>query len=338
MKTIILNKGKLELPELWDELTFKQKLFAFARLKEVAEGTISPLLFRIMMLQYLTSYRPSSGFYSWALQWLVYCIRAPFVFVYYLLRLGRVRVYGYWEVWKEYHRPVRTNRDIINYNLFRLSEQLDFAFGLEGRKVSWNRRFAKNPFPYLKIRGKKFTGKKFNMDIAPFTDITAKEYCDCCDLYSGYCTLEDPAGRQKCTDKLISILYPQTNDYNRNLVSDHAELISTLSPEVKFGILYWFAGIVEFYTHHPVYSVLFRNAAGREELQGNNISIGMKATVLMIKRKGYPSIETDTVNDFFDTQIQIIKDDLALAVSKGAKAEDLARQTGLSLETINRLL
>jgi hypothetical protein len=335
MKTIILNKGTLELPETWDELTFKQKLFAFARLKEMTEKKISPPMFRILVLQNLTGYRPSSGFYTWLLQWILYYFRIPFVYLYYLLTLGRIRLSGYWAVWKEYHRPERMDRDIINYNLYRLSELLDFAFTIEDYKVTWNRHFKKNPFPYLKIQGRKFTGRKFIQDVAPFTNITAKEYCDCCELYSGYTGSEDAVYREKCVDKIISILYPCNEDYKENLVGDQMDLIASIAPEVKFGILFWFAGIIEFYTTHPVYSILFK--ANNVSEEKDKISIGMNETILMIKKKGYPSIAGDTVNDFFDAQIKILKDYFSEAIAGGAKVEDLAARTGYSIDIINRL-
>lgn len=335
MKTIILNKGTLELPETWDELTFKQKLFAFTRLKEMAEKKISPPMFRILVLQNLTGYKPSSGFYTWFTRWILYLLRIPFVYLYYLLALGRIRLSGYWEVWKEYHRPERLDRDIINYNLYRLSEQLCFAFTIDGHQVAWNRCFTKNPFPYLKIQGRKFTGRKFIRDVAPFTNITAKEYCDCCELYSGYINTEDAVYREKCMDKIISILYPCNEDYKENLVSDQMELISSISPEIKFGILFWFAGIIEFYTTHPVYSILFKTNNIREEQ--DRISIGMNETILMIKKKGYPSIAGDTVNDFFDAQVKILKDYFCEAIAAGVKVEDLAARTGYSIDIINRL-
>lgn len=336
MKTIKLNKGTLELPGAWDDLTFRQKIFAFARLKEVAEKKISPPMFRILMLQHLTGYKPSSGFFTWFAMWIIYGLRLPFVYIYYLVKLGRGRTSAYLSVWKDYHRPERKDRDTINYNLYRLSEQLDFAFSIEDHKVVWNRRFSRNPFPYLKIQGRKFTGRKFIRDVAPFTNITAKEYCDCCELYAGIIDSQDAAYKERCLDKLISILYPEKEDYTENLVSDQMELISALSPEIKFGVMFWFAGIVEFYTRHPVYSVLFRANRDGEDSR-NKISVGMSETILMIRKKGYPSIATDTVNDFFDAQIKIIKDNLAEAIAKGAKIEDLAKTTGFSIDLINRL-
>lgn len=338
MKTILLNKGKLQLPETWDELTFKQKLFAFARLKEMSEKKISPLLFRILVLQNLTGYKPSSGIVKMFFKWLVYLAKMPFILVYYLLMFGYgIRFCGYWSVWKEVHRPKNKDRATINHNIFILSEQLDFAFKIEDHKIIWNRYFHRNPFPYLKIQGTKFTGRKFIQDVAPFTNITTKEYCDCCELYSGYINSEDTEYKERCMDKLISILYPGADNYNENLVSGQMELIATISPEIKFGIMFWFASIIEFYTTHPIYSILFMSGINKDESE-NKISIGMNETILMIKKKGYPTITTDTVNDFFDAQVKILKDYFSEAIAGGMKVEELAAKTGYTIDIINRLL
>ncbi len=333
MKIIVLKSSKLELPETWDELSFRQKLFAFGKLREVSERRLSPAMFRILLLCELTGYSPSTGMIRYLFKRIWYGTNKPFVFLYYLIRLGSIRMKGYWEVWKEVHHPKKLNRDIINYNLFRLSEHIAFAFTLEGNLLKWNREFYKNPFPYIRVRGKKYKGKKFIRDIAPFTDITTREYCDCCELYAGYYSFEDPDEKDRCLNKLISILYPALANYQENLVSEHSELISELCPEIKFGIMYWFAGIIEYYTTHPVYSILFK--ANQEK--DDKLTLGMNETVLMIKRKGYPSIADDTVNDYFDSQIKILKDDLSSALASGVKIEELAKQTGLSMDAINRM-
>lgn len=336
MKTIILNKGTLELPESWDDLTFKQKIFAFARLMEMIDGKITPPVFRMLMLQHITGYKPTLGITSWLVAWAVYLIRAFFIFQYYALRYDAIRLQGYWEVWKEYNRPQKRNREIINQNLYMLSEQLDFAFRLEKRKVVWNRYFYANPFPYLMINGRKFTGRKFIQDIAPFTNITTKEYCDCCELYSGVLSAHDPADKERCLNKMISILYPASDNYTDNLVSDHSRLIATLAPEIKFGIMYWFAGIVDFYVTHPVYSVLF-NSDLHDDDQEDKISLKLEETVLMIEKKGFPTIADRTVNDFFNTQIKIIKDFVAEALATGMSMEELSNKTGYSVFILNKL-
>lgn len=334
MKTIPLNKYSLQLPEVWEELTFKQKMFVFDRLKEVYEGRLSPTVFRIEVLGDITGYKPKADVFSWIFKYLLFYLAVPFVALYYVVKLGRVRFSGYWSVWSSHHRPQRYDHNIINYNLYRLSEMIDFAFTIQDHKVSWKRNFAKNPIPYLKIQGKKFTGKKFILGIAPFTNITAKGFSDCFDLYAAYLSITNEPSKDQFLDKMISILYPASNNYKENLVSDHLELIRTLCPGVKFGILFWFSGIVEYYMDHPYYSILFRS--GNSEPDEDKIRLGMNEVVLMIKKKGYDT--EDNINDFFDTQLKILKDNLAEAIANGVKVEDLATKTGMSVTDINRLI
>ena len=334
MKTIPLNKGTLQLPETWEELTFRQKLFVFDRLKKVYEGQLSPAVFRIEVLKNITGYKPKSDVFCWILKYLLFYLAVPFVALYYVVRLGRIRFSGYWSVWTSHRRPQRYDRDVINYNLYRLSELIDFAFTIQDRKVIWKHNFAKNPIPYLKIQGRKFTGKKFILGIAPFTNITAREFSDCFDLYAAYLTMNHQPDKEQVLDKMISILYPAMNDYKENLVSDHLELIRTLYPGIKFGILFWFSGIVEYYMSHPYYSILFRG--GKSEQEDGKIRLGMNEVVLMIKKKGYDP--EDNINDFFDTQLKILKDNLSEAIANGAKVEELAAKTGMSVTDINRLI
>lgn len=289
---------------------------------------------RILLLRYLTGYRPSSDTLAYVQRWILFQLKKPFYYIILFFSLSKVRLSAYWSLWKENNRPLARDRETINYNLYRLSEKLDFAFSIHQQTLKWNRTFGKNPIPSITVKGKTFEGKKFVRDIAPFTNITAKEYCDCCELFAGYQRFEESEEKELCLNKLISILYPASSDYNRNLVSDHAQHVSELPAGVKFGILYWFASIVEFYTQHPVYAVLFKKESHGDD---RKISVGMNEAILMIKSKGYPSIVTDTINDFYDTQIKIIKDNLSLAIAEGAKVEELAQRTGMSIDIINRL-
>lgn len=74
----------------------------------------------------------------------------------------------------------------------------------DGREtIQVKKNFVRNPVPYLKIQGMKFTGRKFNKDIAPFTNITPKEFSDCFDLYSAYNQASHPDDSERCLDKII---------------------------------------------------------------------------------------------------------------------------------------
>ena len=152
-------------------------------------------------------------------------------------------------------------------------------------------------------------------------------------MYAGYSSMNDQSSEEQLLDKMISIRYLASNSYKENLMSDHLELIRTLCHRIKFGILYEFSGIVEYYMTHPYYSILFRS--GDSEQDEDKIRLGMNEVVLMIKKKGYDP--EDNINDFFDTQLKILKDNLTEAIANGVKIEDLATKTGMSVTDINRL-
>ena len=59
MKTIQLNKSSVELPDCWEDLSYKEKIFTFGILSELFAGTITPEIARLKMLIEYTGYRPS---------------------------------------------------------------------------------------------------------------------------------------------------------------------------------------------------------------------------------------------------------------------------------------
>lgn len=337
MKTIKLNKGQIQLPECWDDLSYKEKLYAFRLLQQVIAGTISPAEFRLLMLQNLTGYKQTSEVITLVVKWICYGIALLFVYLYSLLFIKKY-IRSIWiGEWKDQYRPRAKDREQINMNLFLLSEKIDFAFRIEENQIQINNDFKKNPVPFIRLPKKyfrRYKGRKFNKGISAFTDITGKEYSDCFDLYVAYHESEDTAFRNSCLNKIIAILYPCTKDYQKNLVSDHAEKIAALDPAIKFGILLWFTGIVNYYTTHPVYSILYPK--GDKEVM-DKISTGMNSIVLMVTQKGYNPKDKISLNDLFDVQIEILKDRLSEALSKGAKIEELAKKTGLSITQINKL-
>lgn len=335
MKKIKLNKKILQLPESWDELTHKQRLYAFGLLHNVIGHRLSPEAFRIRMLIHLTGYKPSRGIASRLIKCILLFIAAPFVALWYFIRLGHIRFPAYWSVWYQAHKPKRYDRNIINYNLSKLSEMLGFAFNMEDSTLRINNIFWSNPFPEIRAGRKRYTAKKFIRDISPFTNITGREFSDCFDIYSLYSSDTDATVKSKCVDKIISILYPASGNYNENMVLERPEL-SKVPIAVKLGIMCWFSGIVEYYVTHPYYSVLFGSAGNNDSNIRNTIRIGMNETVLMISSHGYN--ENDTVNNFFDAQLVILKKNLSSAIASGVKIEELAGKTNMSIQNINKLI
>ncbi|NDV45804.1 hypothetical protein D0T49_01905 [Paludibacter sp. 221] len=298
MKTIPLNKGSINLPEYWDELTPKQVLICIGLLHRVLSMEMDPGWARLEMLFAIIRYKPDKSIKD---------------------------------------ESVREN---INFNLIRLSEQLTFAFTIEQvdnetvKRIVPHFNFRRNPMPLLKIGKKKYAGKIFNMDITVKTDIVAKEFIDAFDLYTAINKLEDPSSREECLNQLCAILYPSHPEHQKNLVSGQIEQMRMIEPVKKLLIFYWFTGIIRFYTEHPVYSLLF---SGGKEKSEDKIGLGMNATALHLTKQGYGSMDNMPLNDYFDAQIQSLKDTISKALADGVKIAEIANQTGISISTIEKL-
>ena len=116
MKTIQLNKSSLELPDCWEDLSYKEKIFTFGILAELFVGNLTPEIARLKMLIEYTGYRPS---------WI--------------------------DLFREALKKDTEQREIINFNLLKLSEELNFAFTVEENRIIPNYVFKRNPISYIKI-------------------------------------------------------------------------------------------------------------------------------------------------------------------------------------------
>ena len=295
MKQIKLNKGHLELPDCWEDLNFKQKLVAFEILLCIMAGD--------------STLQPHTA----------------------LINL-LIKFTGY--------RPSRkyaANREIINFNLLRLAEQIKFIFTIdeEEHKIIPQYKFKTNPFPCIKIGRKKFVGKRFELDITAKTDITAREFVDCSDLLVLMNKMQSEEDKQECMNQLCAILYPCTDNYIQNMVSGHNKTMQQLNPVIKFGIVYWFTGIVKFYTEHEIYSLLFsRNKSDA----GNDEKVHLSNEILlMLQREGYGTPEKMTVTDYFDAQIKHLKDVIGKALGEGLDVIKISEKTGINSLIINKL-
>ena len=302
MKTIQLNKSALELPDCWEDLSYREKIFTFGILSELFAGTITPEVARLKMLIEYTGYKPS---------WI--------------------------DLFREALKKVSEQREIINFNLLKLSEELTFAFKVEENRIIPNHIFKRNPIPFIRIGTKRYFGRKFDNDISCRTNITAREFSDCFDVFAAMQGegVAD-ADRFDCINQICAILYPKTDDYNTNLVSGHHWKLRYIQPSIKFGIIFWFTGIVKYYTEHPIYGLLFKSDKNREE-SGNKINLGMNEIVLTLKKEGYGSPETMNLNDYFDAQIKLLKDMINKAIADGVKPDKLSKKTGIPLSTIQKL-
>jgi len=224
----------------------------------------------------------------------------------------------------------------VPLNLLNLSEELTFAFTVEENRIIPNYVFKKNPISFLKIGHNKYYGRRFELDSICRTNITAREFSDCFDIFASMQGEVSDADKYDCMNQICAILFPKTDNYTSNLVSGHHWGMRYVNPEMKFGVIFWFAGIVKYYTEHPVYSLLFKSDKQKDE-SGNKIHLGMNEITLALQKEGYGKPDEMNLNDYFDAQIKFLKDTINKALADGVKPEKISQKTGVPLSTIQKL-
>jgi hypothetical protein len=124
----------------------------------------------------------------------------------------------------------------------------------------------------------------------------------------------------------------------RNLTSGHERDMALLPRAVRFGILCWFTGIVQYYQTHPVYGILFSAGMNGDDPEPDDkIRIGMNEVALFLQKEGYGNPWSMNLNGYFDAQVQSLRDSIRSALASGAKLDEIAQKTGLSGEVIIKL-
>jgi len=346
MRAIKVKNNAVLIPDSWEDLNFGEKIFTFKTLIRVLYGDLkdTPLVGLLKLLVHYTKYRPKSFRYYLAMDisryywksFLIYLINIPFLFVH-----GRKQYKSYTRRLRATFRPNPKNkeleREIIDLGLLRLSESIDFVYKIdtEVKKIIPQYKFLTNPFPYIRIGKKKYTGKRFFFDLTPYTDITARCFVDALDLLL---LMEKVTGREhkeECINKICAMLYPAVPDHNENMLSGHARQMCALNPVVKFGIVYWFTGIVNCFRENDTYCVLFDRI--KKDGEEGKITIGMNEIALFLKKEGYGDPNNMNLIDYFDAQVKALKDYISKAIAEGVKPADISDRTGIPLDTIHRL-
>lgn len=348
MKVIKVKKKKILIPEAWEDLNFKEKVFTFKILIRVLRGDLKdmPHAGLLKLLIKFTGYKPSSGLwrrfrisfrFGWEVFW-IYLLNIPF-----LIKYGRKEYREYARMLTVVHRPdpeaEEREKEIIDIGLLRLAEQIDFVYAIdtENMKIIPKYTFRINPIPWIRIGKQIYTGKRFFLDVTASTDITARCFVDALDLLMVMDKVTNREDRDECINKICAMLYPAIPDHNENILSGHANLMRHLDPVIKFAIVYWFTGIVQLFREHPTYRILFDNNKTTSEDREDKISIGMNEIALLLKKEGYGDPIDMNLIDYFDAQVKALKDSISKAVGDGVKPEKIAQKTGISLTTINRL-
>ena len=303
MKKISLPKRELELPDCWEDLTEKQAQFVFKQLMLLFDNKISPFEFQVSVLIHFTGYKPGLKTILRSL----YRNLITLLFVKYLKRKNRLQKF------------IQKNQELeenIQFNLIVLAETIDFAFTIENNVIHPNYDFKRNPLGT-------YCSAYFNRNITIDTNITAKQYSDCVDLMRGYYDSDDKEVKRHCLIKIMLALSSKSE-----------EEIKALPEEIPFGIMVWFTSIVRFFRDHPDFGVLYSSKKTDNPLK---LDLGMSEVMLFLEKEGYQDVPDKNIISFFTAQIKSLKDSIARAVGSGAKIEDIANQTGLDFETIERL-
>lgn len=223
--------------------------------------------------------------------------------------------------------------ETITENLVRLAELITFPLRQGKESLEINNTFTRNPLPAIRIGRQTYKGKQFDTGIIMRTDITAREFADAFDAIRAFATTKT----EECLNTLCAILYPRFPEHSRNMNSTHHQDFARLSYEIRYAVMIWFTGIVQYFAEHPVYRLLFSGEASGDR---ERISLGMGETIMHLSLTGFGSkTEMENVNiiDYFDLQVKSLKKMIADARGQGAKTEDIAKHTKLSYNTIEKL-
>jgi len=231
------------------------------------------------------------------------------------------------------YKPKR--KDELGRHFFIIvAENLNLLFKIIGNEIIIDYDFSENPFPHLPDETFGQHIPTFTRNFTIDTNITSRQFADCLDYLFEFTKIT--------TDTSSPEDMKQTSELRLHLLSKIAETLYKIDYdtakkipfEILFAIQMWFTGINIFFHRHPIYSVLFRNNKDDDK---EKITLGMSETLLHLQKEGYSNIEEMNVIDFFNAQIKSLKDNLNHAKAEGAKLEDIAKQTHLDFDTINKL-
>jgi hypothetical protein len=347
MRAIKVKNKAFLLPDSWEDLKYSEKIFTFKILIRVMSGDLKyiPHIGLLKLLIKYTGYVPVS-FIIYRLDKLtryylkslcIHLLNIPYGFKYgwqkYRLQTG---------ILKAAHRPDSNSedaeREIIDLGLLRLAESIDFVYTIDpyGKIITPLYTFKTNPFPFIRIGKRKYIGKRFFVTLTTYTDITARSFVDALDLLMLMDRASSREDKDECMCKICAILYPALADHNENMLSGHHKRMRRLDPIIKFGIVYWFTGIVNIFRTSETYRALFERT-GNQQTDGDKISIGMNEIALFLKKEGYGDPEKMNLVEYFDAQVKALKDYLSKAIAEGVTPAKIQDKTGIPADIINKL-
>lgn len=342
---IIVNssKGKVAIPNAWDELSPEQYLNVVRLIynNPITGTSLVPMVeFRIKLLEMLTGYRRSNKKYTIEqideINSLLSILALKLTFVYKPV-YKTPEIFGVMSA--ETAQAIREN---FPYDLIGTEHEAE-VIRLQ-QMLTWyptiNYNMKHNPIPTLTIkprnwwnRSKLVGGPIFDIDEmgVVFTSITAEEYIDAQEYYQ----LFNSTHKKEYLIRLCSVFYRDYAGQYNTLKSSRMDL--SLHVDFALGFYHFFQNIQEYFFNHPVYGLLYQ---GTKTRTSEKISLGNIESLYNASTKGYGNIDqmkNFNVIDYMNLLVKDIKDAVNHMRAFDKKDFQIAKDMSLPLETIKKL-
>lgn len=217
----------------------------------------------------------------------------------------------------------KIEQDNIDTNLAIISEKIDFAFNVDNGIVTPRTdTFYDNPFP--KLFNKCKSPIYFAKDYTVRTNMTARIWCDICDIIALLDDTTNDAERLHLFQRLASELYPGIS---------FGEIKDKITNVHGMALTLWVTGILNYFAEHPIYSMLFSKESSSTS---ERISLGVGETLLALQ-KDYPDIEKYNVFVYMDAQIRSLRSYIEHALADKMNFVEIAAKMNIPVSTVTKL-
>lgn len=217
----------------------------------------------------------------------------------------------------------KIEQDNIDTNLAIISEKIDFAFNVSNGIVTPRTdTFYDNPFP--KLFNKCKSPIYFAKDYTVRTNMTARIWCDICDIIALLDDTTNDAERLHLFQRLASELYPGIS---------FGEIKDKITNVHGMALTLWVTGILNYFAEHPIYSMLFSKESSSSS---ERISLGVGETLLALQ-KDYPDIEKYNVFVYMDAQIRSLRSSIEHALVDKMNFVEIAAKMNIPVSTVTKL-
>jgi len=202
-----------------------------------------------------------------------------------------------------------------------------------------NMNLGKNPIPYIRIGETLLKGPVFNAADGDIdTDLKAGMYLDAQEYFTAYTETR----KEKYLDLMVMALYFPCDDdiVETRLIASLPEIPDFTDRATRDAILLIFLYIQTTLVNDPIFGILFTGRDAINRVSTDRLILGPDEAIGQLIEAGYgthESILNLDIRTFFNFQILMIKKNVNLLRSYDKKPGEIARELGLSIETIQKL-